>query len=58
MAKNVLRNPGRALDLIAKTTTAAVSKNSKQAPSTLPDFIKFKNTGKDFTLVKFLNYAI
>ena len=29
MAKNVLRNPGRALDLTAKIATAAVSKNSK-----------------------------
>ena len=34
MAKNVLSNPGRALDLTAKITTAAVSKNSKQALST------------------------
>ena len=30
MAKNVLSNPGRALDLTAKIYTAAVSKNSKQ----------------------------
>ena len=31
MAKNVLSNPGRALDVTAKIATAAVSKNSKQA---------------------------
>ena len=37
MAKNVLSNPGRALDLTAKIATAAASKNCKQALSTLPD---------------------
>ena len=31
MAKDLLSNPGRALDLTAKIATAAVSKNSKQA---------------------------
>ena len=36
MAKNELSNPGRALDLTAKIATAAVSKNSIQALSTLP----------------------
>ena len=41
MAKNVLSNPGRALDLKAKKATAAASKNFKQAPSTLPDLITF-----------------
>ena len=33
MAKNVLCNPGRALDLTAKISTAVVSKNAKQALS-------------------------
>ena len=37
MAENVLSNPGRALDLTAKIATAAVSKNSEQTPSTLPE---------------------
>ena len=46
MAKNVLSNPGRALDLTAKIATAAASKNSKQALSTLPELITFYNTGK------------
>ena len=41
MAKNVLSNPGRALDLTAKIATEAVSKNSKQALSTLPELITF-----------------
>ena len=46
MAKNVLSNPGRALDLTAKIATAAASENSKQALSTLPELITFYNTGK------------
>ena len=45
MAKNVLSNPGRALDLTAKIATAAVSRNYKQALSTLPELIIFYNTG-------------
>ena len=46
IAKNVLSNPGRALDLTAKKATAAASRNSKQALSTLPELITFYNTGK------------
>ena len=54
MAKNVLSNPGRALDLTAKIATAAVSKNSKQALSTLPELITFYNTRKCLYLGKFV----
>ena len=54
MAKNVLSNPGRALDLTAKIATAVVSKNSKQALSTLPELINFYNTGKGLYLGKFV----
>ena len=54
MAKNVLSNPGRALDLTAKIATAAVSKNSKQALSTLPELITFYNTGRGLYLGKFV----
>ena len=39
MAKNVLSNPGRAIDLTAKIATAAASRNSKQALSTLAELI-------------------
>ena len=53
MAKNVLSNPGRALDLTAKIATAAASRNSKQALSTLPEFITFYNTGKGLYLPRF-----
>ena len=54
MAKNVLSNPGRASDLTAKIATAAASKNSKQALSTLPELIAFYNTGKGLYLCKFV----
>ena len=53
MAKNVLTNPGRALDLTAKIATAAASRNSKQALSTLPELITFYHTGKGFYLPRF-----
>ena len=46
MAKNVLSNPGRGLDLTAKIATAAASRNSKQPLSTLPELITFYHTGK------------
>ena len=54
MAKNVLSNPGRALDLTAKIATAAASRNSKQALSTVPEVITFYNTGKGLYLGKFV----
>ena len=54
MVKNVLSNPGRALDLTAKIATAAASKNSKQALSTLPEVINFYHTGKGIYLGKFV----
>ena len=54
MAKNVLSNPGRALDLSAKIARAAASRNSKQAFSTLPELKTFYNTGKGVYLGKFV----
>ena len=54
MAKNVLSKPGWALDLTAKIATAAASRNSKQALSTLPELITFYNTGKCLYLGKFV----
>ena len=53
MAKDVLSNPGRALVLTAKIATAAASKNSKQALSTLPELITFYHTGKGLYLPRF-----
>ena len=54
MAKNVLSNPGRALDLTAKVATAAASRNSKQALSTIPELITLYNTGMGLYLGKFV----
>ena len=46
LTKNVLSNPGRALDLTAKIATAAATKSPKAALSTLPEVINFYHTGK------------
>ena len=54
MAKNVLSNPGRALDLTAEIATAAASRNSRQALSTLPELITIYDTGKGLYLGKFV----
>ena len=54
MAKNVLSNPARALDSTAIIATAAASRNSKQALSTLPQLITFYITGKGSYLGKFV----
>ena len=54
MAKNVLGYLGRALDLTAEIVTAAASRISKQAPSTLPELITFYNTEKGLHLGKFV----
>ena len=54
LAKNVISNPGRALDLTAKITTAAATKSPKAALSTLPEVINFYHTGKGFYLRKFV----
>ena len=54
MAKTVLSNPRRALDSTAKIATAAASRKSKQALSTLPELITFYNTGKGLYLGKFV----
>ena len=50
MAKNVLKNPGRALDITTNSATAAASRNLKNVLSTLPELISFSNTGKGFFL--------
>ena len=54
MAKNVLSNPTRALDLTAKIATAAASRNSKQALSKLPELITFYKSGKGLYLGNFV----
>ena len=54
MAKNILKNPGRALDNTANIASAAASRNLKAALSTLPEFITFYNTGTGLYLGKFV----
>ena len=54
LAKNVLSNPTRALDLTAKIATAAATKSPKAAKSTLPEVIIFYHTGKGIYLGKFV----
>ena len=54
IAKNVLSNPGRALDLTAKKATAAATKSPKAALSTLPEVINFYHTRKGLYLGKFV----
>ena len=51
--RNLISNPGRALELTVKITTAAVSQISEQALSTLAELITFYNTGKGLYLGKF-----
>ena len=54
MAKNVLKNPSRALDITANIATAAASRNPKNIMSTLPELITFYNTGEGLYLGKFV----
>ena len=53
MAKNVLKNPSRALDITANIATAAVSRNPKNVMKSLPEIITFSNTGKGLYLPRF-----
>ena len=52
MAKNVLKNPGRALEIGANVGSASASPSPKAASSTLPEVINFYYTGKGLNLGK------
>ena len=54
LAKNVISNRGRALDLTAKIATAAATKSPEAALTTLPEIINFHHTGKGLYLGKFV----
>ena len=54
LAKNVLSNPSRALDITANIATAAASRNPKNVMKWLPELITFYNTGKGLYLGKFV----
>ena len=46
MAKNVLRKPGRALEIGANVGTAFATQSPKAALSSLPEVINLYHTGK------------
>ena len=54
LATNVLKNPGRALEIGANLATAVATKSPKAALSTLPEVINFYDTGKGLYLGKFV----
>ena len=54
MAKNVLKNPGRALEIGANVGTAFATRSPKAALSSLPEVINFYHTGKGLYLGKFV----
>ena len=53
MAKNVLKNPGRALEIGANVGTAFASRNPKAALTSLPEVINFYHTGNGLYLPRF-----
>ena len=54
MARNVSKNPGRALDITANIATAAAARNPKNVMPTLPELLTFYNTEKGHYLGKFV----
>ena len=54
MAKNVIKNPRRALELGANIGSAFVSPILKAALSSLPEVINFYHTGKFLYFGKFV----
>ena len=54
IATNVLKNPGRPLEITSNNATAAATKSPKAALTTLPDVIIFYHTAKGLHLGNFL----
>ena len=52
MARNVLKNSGRTLEIGANVGRAFASRKPKAALSTLPDMMNVYHTGKDLLLRK------
>ena len=53
MAENILKNPGRALEIGANVGTASASRSLKTAQSGLPEVLHFNHIGKRLYLGKF-----
>ena len=54
LATNVLKNPGRAMEIGGIVATAAASRRIKAALSTISEVINFYHTGKGLYLGKFV----
>ena len=54
LATNVLKNPGRALEITTNIATAAATKDSRAALSSSPEVINFYHTGQGLFLGKFV----
>ena len=54
LATNVLKSPGRALEVTSNIATAAASKSPKTALAALPEAINFYHRGKGLYLGKFV----
>ena len=54
LATNVLKNPGRALEITSNLATAAATKSPKAALSSLPEVNSFYYTRKRLYLGKFV----
>ena len=50
LANNVVKNPGRALDITTNTATSAASRSPKNVISLLPELMNNCHTGKGFSL--------
>ena len=55
---NVIKNPGRALDIPANVASSVVSRISKAVSSTLPEVIKFYHTKRGVYLGKFFGFHV
>ena len=52
LATNVLKNPGRALEITSNIATGAATRSPKAALSSLPEVINFYHTGRGLYLGK------
>ena len=57
LATNILKNPGRALEIGANVATAAATRNPKAALWALPEVINFYYKGRGVYLGKFIVYG-
>ena len=54
LSTNVIKNPGRALEITSNNSTAAASRSPKAALSSLPEVISFYLAGKGLYRGKFV----